>query len=69
MRWLSFAFSRNCVLITLRSNSQAFLNRIFVADPAQRATLEELKSHEWLAGDTLPANALYEELLQRKRCA
>lgn len=47
--------------------AQAFLNRIFVADPAQRATLEELKSHEWLAGDTLPARALYDELLQRKR--
>ncbi|CAM9752335.1 unnamed protein product, partial [Sphacelaria rigidula] len=47
--------------------AQAFLNRIFVADPAQRATLEELKSHAWLAGDTLPPNALYEELLQRKR--
>ncbi|CAM9672933.1 unnamed protein product [Hapterophycus canaliculatus] len=47
--------------------AQAFLDRIFVADPAQRATLEELKSHEWLAGDILPARALYEELLQRKR--
>eukprot|EP00752_Nemacystus_decipiens_P017568 g15743.t1 len=47
--------------------AQAFLNRIFVADPAQRATLEELKSHAWLAGDTLPPRALYDELLQRKR--
>ncbi|CAM9347030.1 unnamed protein product [Pylaiella littoralis] len=47
--------------------AQAFLNRIFVADPTQRATLEALKSHEWLAGEVLPANALYEELLQRKR--
>lgn len=46
---------------------QAFLNRIFVADPAQRATLEALKSHEWLAGDVLSANDLYVELLQRKR--
>lgn len=46
--------------------SQAFLNRIFVADPTQRATLEELKSHPWLAGDVLPPRALYEELLQRK---
>lgn len=46
---------------------QAFLNRIFVADPAQRANLEELKSHAWLAGDILPPRALYEELLQRKR--
>ncbi|CAB1099358.1 unnamed protein product [Ectocarpus sp. CCAP 1310/34] len=47
--------------------AQAFLNRIFVADPLQRATLEELKSHEWLAGGTLPAHTLYDELLQRKR--
>lgn len=46
---------------------QAFLNRIFVADPAQRATLEELKAHPWLAGDSLPPRALFEELLQRKR--
>lgn len=55
--------------MSLRSNLQAFLNRIFVADPAQRATLEELKSHAWLAGETLSPNAVYEELLQRKRYA
>ncbi|CAM9642585.1 unnamed protein product [Laminaria digitata] len=47
--------------------AQDFLNRIFVADPARRATLDELKSHPWLAGDTLPPRALREELLQRKR--
>eukprot|EP00904_Undaria_pinnatifida_P011192 jgi/Undpi1/7202/HiC_scaffold_22.g09676.m1 len=47
--------------------AQEFLNRIFVADPAQRATLNELKSHPWLAGDILPPRALHEELLQRKR--
>lgn len=47
--------------------AQDLLNCIFVANPAQRATLEELKTHAWLAGPILPPDVLYEELLQRKR--
>lgn len=32
---------------------QEFLNRIFVADPEQRATIDELWSHPWMQGPTL----------------
>ena len=46
---------------------QDLLNTIFVADPAQRATLEEVKAHVWLGGQILPSGVLYNELLQRKR--
>lgn len=46
---------------------QDLLNCIFVANPGHRATLEDLKMHEWLSGPTLPPNVLYEELLKRKR--
>lgn len=49
------------------SMAQDLLNCIFVANPDHRATLEDLKMHEWLAGPTLPPNVLYEELLNRKR--
>eukprot|EP00639_Heterosigma_akashiwo_P018813 CAMPEP_0206382318 /NCGR_PEP_ID=MMETSP0294-20121207/13191_1 /ASSEMBLY_ACC=CAM_ASM_000327 /TAXON_ID=39354 /ORGANISM="Heterosigma akashiwo, Strain CCMP2393" /LENGTH=679 /DNA_ID=CAMNT_0053831981 /DNA_START=95 /DNA_END=2134 /DNA_ORIENTATION=+ len=42
----------------LSNDAQGFLNRIFVADPDQRAGLEELKAHTWLQGEVLTPNEM-----------
>jgi len=43
-----------------------FLNRVFVTDPEQRITIEEIKAHPWFNGDTFPEEALDAELQRRK---
>jgi len=45
---------------------QAFINTIFVADPEQRTTLEAMKSHEWMQGETLSPADLKQQIEQRK---
>lgn len=47
--------------------AQEFLNRIFVADPEQRATIDELWSHPWMQGPTLQSGELEEQMSQKNR--
>lgn len=43
-----------------------FLNRVFVADPEQRITIDEIKQDAWFTGETFPEEALDAELQRRK---
>ena len=44
----------------------AFLNRIFVADPAARASFDDLLEDPWLKAETLSLDALRADLTRRK---
>ncbi|CAM9201740.1 unnamed protein product [Phaeothamnion confervicola] len=49
------------------AGAQAFLNKIFIADPAHRGSIEELRAHPWLAGETWPPERIATELQTRQR--
>eukprot|EP00753_Platysulcus_tardus_P010607 PLAT2893.1.p1 GENE.PLAT2893.1~~PLAT2893.1.p1 ORF type:complete len:561 (+),score=309.02 PLAT2893.1:990-2672(+) len=44
----------------------AMLNKIFVADPAERATIADLREDPWFCGETVPAETLAAELARRQ---
>lgn len=46
--------------------AMALLNKIFVADPGSRATLEDIKADPWFAAETVPTATLGAELARRK---
>lgn len=46
--------------------AMALLNKIFVADPGSRATLEDIKADPWFAAETVPAATIGAELARRK---
>uniref|UniRef100_A0A7S1CPA7 non-specific serine/threonine protein kinase n=1 Tax=Bicosoecida sp. CB-2014 TaxID=1486930 RepID=A0A7S1CPA7_9STRA len=46
--------------------AMALIQKIFVADPGERATIEMIKADEWFRADDVPADTLAAELTRRK---
>lgn len=51
---------------TFSKEAMAFMNRMFVADPAERASFADLLEDPWMKAETMSADALKADLTRRK---